>query len=106
MLADNRATGLSDLQISRIRDVFSSCLKVNKVILFGSRAMGSYRNGSDIDIALAGPELTWYDILHLHTRIDDLNLPFFVDIVHVQSVENPDLLDHIHRVGKILFSRE
>jgi uncharacterized protein len=65
---------------------------------------GSHRYGSDIDIALDGDDLTIDDLLKLHTRIEDLNLPFFVDLVHIQRIENPDLIDHINRVGRVLYS--
>lgn len=97
--------GLSPIQLERIKNTMSQCPRLNQALIFGSRALGTYRNGSDIDIALEGEELTFDDILRLHARIDDLNLPYFVDLIHIQRIENPDLLDHISRVGKIIYSR-
>jgi len=106
MLADSSTTGLSDLQISRIRSVIESYPGIRQAVLFGSRAMGSHRYGSDIDIALDSDDLTIEDLLQLNTSIDDLNLPFKVDLVHIQRIDNADLIDHIHRVGKVLHCRD
>ncbi len=105
MLVDSSKTGLSDVQISLIKSVIESCPRVREAVLFGSRAMGSHRYGSDIDIALDGDELKIEDILRLHSLIDDLNLPFVVDLVHIQENTNIDLIDHIQRVGKVLYFR-
>ncbi len=105
MLADSSTTGLSEVQISRIRSVFELYPGIRQAVLFGSRAMGSHRSGSDIDIAVDSDEISYNDLLHLNRLIDDLNLPFKVDLVYIQRIENADLLDHIHRVGKILYAR-
>lgn len=104
-MKDENSFGLSYLQLERIRNSLNQCPRLNQAFIFGSRALGTYRNGSDIDIALDGDELTFEDVLRLHTRIDDLNLPYFVDLVHIQRIENSDLLDHIRMVGKKIFSR-
>ncbi|PWR70322.1 nucleotidyltransferase domain-containing protein [Methanospirillum stamsii] len=106
MLVDSSTTGLSDVQISRIRSVFGLYPGIRQAILFGSRAMGLHRYGSDIDIAIDSDEITFNDLLHLKMLIDDLNLPFNVDLIHIQRIENTDLLDHIHRVGKTLYTRD
>jgi len=106
MLADSSTTGLSDVQISRIRSVIESYPGIRQAVLFGSRAMGSHRYGSDIDIALDADDLTIEDLLKLNSLIDDLNLPFKVDLVHIQRIDNADLIDHIHRVGKVLYCRD
>jgi uncharacterized protein len=106
MLADSSPTGLSEVQISRIRSIFRLYPGIRQAVLFGSRAMGSYRYGSDIDIAIDSDEITFNDLLHLKRLIDDLNLPFNVDLLHIQRLENTDLIDHIHRVGKVLYTRD
>lgn len=106
MLVDSSTTGLSEVQISRIRSVFRLYSGIRQAVLFGSRAMGLYRYGSDIDIAIDSDEITFNDLLHLKTLIDDLNLPFKVDLIHIQRIENTDLIDHIHRVGKTLYTRD
>lgn len=99
------STGLSDDQVEQIRNTIASCPRVLQAWIFGSRVLGTHRKGSDIDIALDGEDLTLEDVMRLHARIDDLNLPYFVDLVHIQRIGNPDLLDHISRVGKTIFQR-
>jgi uncharacterized protein len=106
MLTDSSSTGLSDLQLSRITAVLESYPGIRQAVLFGSRAMGTHRYGSDIDIALDADNITFDDLLHLNTVLDALNLPFTIDIIHLQRTDNTDLIDHIHRVGKILISRK
>ena len=104
-MLDKPLLGLSEKQLERIRNTIASCPRVDKALIFGSRAMGTYRNGSDIDIALDGEDLTLDDILRLHSSIDSLNLPYFVDIVDVKRIENPDLRDHIKRIGMLIYQR-
>lgn len=104
-MLDKPPFGLSEEQLDRIRNTIASSPRVVRAFIFGSRAMGTYRNGSDIDIALEGEDLTFDDILRLHSSIDALNLPYFVDIVDVKRIENPDLKDHISRVGMLIYQR-
>jgi len=104
MMAD-LSTGLSENQLKQIQNTLASCPRVSRAFIFGSRALGTYEDGSDIDIALEGDDLTFDDMLRLNSRIDELNLPYFVDLVHIQRIENQDLRDHISRVGKSLYHR-
>ncbi|WP_319579999.1 nucleotidyltransferase domain-containing protein [uncultured Methanospirillum sp.] len=97
--------GLSEEQTECIRKILSSCSHLEKAVIFGSRAMGTNRPGSDIDIALFGDNLTIHDKISLMTRIDDLDLTYETDIIHVQSVTNQELLAHISRVGKVIYER-
>lgn len=70
-----------------------------QVILFGSCAKGAYRPGSDIDLCLDAPGLTLTQQLEIETRLDDLLLPWKIDLVLMHEIDNPALLDHIRRVG-------
>jgi predicted nucleotidyltransferase len=64
--------GLSDWTMDDLRSVFRQHPKVRKVILFGSRAKGNYRTGSDIDLALVGSDVDHEEMLHIYNDIDDL----------------------------------
>jgi len=97
--------GLPEEQTECIRKILSSCIHLKKAVLFGSRAMGTNRPGSDIDTALYGENLTIHDKISLMTRIDDLDLPYETDIIHIQNITNQDLLAHITRVGKVIYER-
>ena len=91
--------GLPKHVVENICNVFRDYPQINQVILYGSRAMGTYRPGSDIDLCLDAKPLGLTDLFSLETRIDDLMLPWKVDLSLMHSIDNPALLDHIHRVG-------
>jgi len=76
--------------------------KVRSVVLFGSRAKGNYRPGSDIDLCLHADELTLSEKLSLDLEIDDLLLPWKVDLVVWQSIDDPALKAHIERFGVLV----
>jgi predicted nucleotidyltransferase len=73
------------------------------VWLFGSRAMGRYQSGSDIDLCLEGPRLTHLQHLRLMAAVDDLLLPWQVDLVLRHELP-PELEAHLQRVGQCLWS--
>lgn len=83
--------------------VFLNYPEIEKVVIYGSRAMGNYRNGSDIDLTLFGKSLTYNQLNRIETQIDDLLLPYSVDLSLFDHIDNPGLVDHIHRVGKIFY---
>lgn len=75
-------------------------------MLYGSRAKGTHRNGSDIDLTLLGDRLTYSLLSRIETEIDDLLLPYTLDLSLYSSIDNADLIDHIQRVGKLFYQRE
>jgi predicted nucleotidyltransferase len=97
--------GLPDSALSEIKQTFRQCPKVEKAVLFGSRAKGNFRNGSDIDIAVYGKDLSFDDFLTLKVKLDELDLLESIDLIKFESIEDPDLIDHIKRVGIVLFDK-
>ena len=97
--------GLSPRALSLLRGLFAAYPEVNRAIVYGSRAMGNYRNGSDIDITLDAPGMENARFLHLCSAADDLMLPWMMDLSLLSHINNPALLDHINRVGKPLWVR-
>ena len=96
--------GLSQRSINTMHNIFRKYNSLNKVILYGSRAMGNYKNGSDIDITLeTNDDFTDFDLLHICGELDESDLPYFVDCSILSKISNPDLKDHIARVGKVLY---
>lgn len=91
--------GLSDLDIKLIQEVFSKHNNINRVFLYGSRAKGNYKIGSDIDLTIEGNNLTLTDLFMIENELDDINLPYKIDLSLLHQIENSNLLDHIHRVG-------
>ena len=98
--------GLSAETLAKINSVIAQHPEVESVILYGSRAKGNYRNGSDIDITLTGSALTHRIMLRIDDEIDDLLLPYLFDISIFSHIDNSDLVDHIHRCGIPLYRRE
>ncbi|MCL1947887.1 MAG: nucleotidyltransferase domain-containing protein [Chitinivibrionia bacterium] len=99
--------GLSQRCLNTMNDIFKKYRSLKKVILYGSRAMGNYKNGSDIDIALETDEkFIDFDLLHICGDLDESDLPYFVDCSIFSKIENPELKEHIVRVGKVLYECE
>lgn len=98
--------GLSDENLSRIVDTVAANQRVQQAVLFGSRVKGTQRPGSDIDIVLKGNELTFSDLLTISIALDELWLPFQFDLVLYHRIQDPSLLAHIDRVGKIILSEK
>lgn len=95
--------GLPDDTIKKINAVFVKYPHVEKVIIYGSRAKGNYKTGSDIDLTMIGEKLTVQDRSHIFHELDDLPIPYTIDLSIFAKLDHPDLIDHIHRVGKIFF---
>ncbi len=91
--------GLTGKQLNEILDIITANPAVEEAILFGSRAKGNYRNGSDVDIALKGENLTLTDVLHIDNQLDDTYLPYTFDIILYRHINDPDVIEHINRVG-------
>ena len=97
------AYGLKAKVIDRIKKFFASYPEVEEAILYGSRAKGNYSNGSDIDLVLKGNKLDETILRKIRRQLDDLLLPYTIDIAIYESIDNPDLIDHIKRVGIIFY---
>ena len=97
--------GLSNEAISKLRSVFAEIPAVEKVIIYGSRAKGNYRPASDIDLTIQGADVTWQDLQTIELKIDDLLLPYKVDLSLFEHIDNENLRDHIKSVGKIFYEK-
>jgi predicted nucleotidyltransferase len=93
--------GISQSALDKIKAVLFSMQGVEQVILYGSRAKGNYREGSDIDLAVKG-NLAFDDLAKMSVNLDDLNLPWKIDLSLYNQIKNDDLLEHIDRVGVAL----
>jgi len=98
--------GLESKVISRIQDVMSSFTEIEKVTLFGSRAKGNYRPGSDIDLTLIGDDIDLKILNQLLLKLDELMLPYTFDISIFKQITNLEFIEHINRVGIDFYVRK
>jgi predicted nucleotidyltransferase len=98
--------GLSDQQRKEITDILTSYKAVEKAILFGSRAIDTYKEASDVDIAIKGENADWSLAMTIQDHLEEETyLPFFFDVVAYGSVESEELRRHIDGKGRVLFCR-
>lgn len=90
--------GLSEDAFEKVCQALRQVSKLKRVLIFGSRAKGNYRPGSDIDLALEGDNLSFDDILSIRAALDNLMLPYKFDVVDRSHIDS-ELNDHINRVG-------
>lgn len=95
--------GLSDINKDKINNVFARFPSISKVVIYGSRAKGNYKVGSDIDLMLFGKNLTHKELLHIYFELDELLTPYQFDLSLYSQVESNDLLEHVSRIGKIFY---
>ncbi len=97
--------GLKDKHRKAIFDILTANPRVERVVLFGSRAMGTFTTTSDVDLALFGDELTLTDQARLAAAIDKLPMAQQVDLLLYKSIDNDKLKQHIKKHGKEWFCR-
>ena len=103
----NNRFGLKAKTIEKISSVFAGYPQVEQAILYGSRAKGNYKNGSDIDLTLRGGKNLTLEVLYKITQeLDDLLLPYSIDLSIFDTLDAPDLVDHIQRVGVPFYVRD
>jgi uncharacterized protein len=98
--------GLPDGTIDKICQIFAAHPEVEKVVVYGSRAKGNYKPGSDIDLTLHGDALTHGILMALMTELDDLLLPYMIDLSIFADLHHPALEEHIERVGQVFYVRD
>ena len=97
--------GLKEQVIQAIIEVLQKHLEVESAILYGSRAVGNFRPGSDIDLTLTGKDLTYRIVARIEDEIDDLLLPYLFDISIFSHIDNPNVVEHINRVGVTFYQQ-
>jgi len=98
--------GLKPSMVHSMGAVFSAHPEVEQAVLYGSRAKGNFKRGSDIDLSLTGAGLTMPLLLKIENELDDLLLPYKIDLSIRDRIDNPELLAHIERVGVSFYHRK
>lgn len=102
---DTLTFGLSERIRADFERVFTQYQAIERVLIFGSRAKGNARAGSDIDLAVVSSGMTDAEFARLWSEIDDLPLVFKVDLLHWDRLANPALQDKIQREGVSFYER-
>jgi predicted nucleotidyltransferase len=98
--------GITKTTLQKLEELFSRNMLIDKVIIYGSRAKGNYREGSDIDLALVGEGLDSDVLLSIKNELEDLLLPYKIDLSIFEDISNEELLEHIKRVGQLFYQKE
>jgi len=98
--------GLKEATIKRMCDVFAYVPQIEKAIIYGSRAKGNYKNGSDIDLTLQGDkDLTFDVLLKVMNDLDELLLPYTIDLSIFNDITDREVIEHIQRVGIVFYEK-
>lgn len=97
--------GVGLVQAKKIRAVLASDPAIKRVILFGSRAKGTFRPSSDIDLAVDGLEGD-LPAEALRSSLEDLAIPRRFDVMAIETISHPAMLDHIRRVGVVVYEAQ
>ena len=97
--------GLTDTELKSIINTFREFDEIEEVLLFGSRAMSTYKPTSDIDLAIKGVKLTLNTITSLNAQLEELSVVYMFDVVNYNKVDNPKFIKHIDRYGIRIYSQ-
>ncbi len=101
----SQAFGIENRFWDSLIKVFKKYDKIYKVIIYGSRAKGNYQKGSDIDLVIVAPELSFEEYLRLYSEIEELDIPYQIDLTKYELLDD-NIKAHIDRVGKEVYIRQ
>jgi len=94
-----------DRYFNEVVQVLSTFKPINEALLFGSRALGTETEGSDVDLCLKGEFVQQKELLRIMTALDELNSPYKFDVVLYNDIDNPKFKEHIDSCGKVIYQR-
>lgn len=96
--------GLTQKDVTLMCESFKRFPEIEEVVIFGSRAMGNYKKGSDVDITVKGDKVTYDTVARLNAVLnEELPIPYVIDVLDYGSIKNKALLKHIRIYGKELY---
>ena len=95
--------GLSSKTVEKIHSVLKKHIQIESATLYGSRAKGTHRPGSDIDLTLNGNTISTDIFSKVLNDLDELMLPYEIDLSIFHELEHTELKNHIRRVGKVFY---
>ncbi len=98
--------GLLDTDMNEIIKTLNEYAEVENALIFGSRAKGNFKNGSDVDIALKGISLDFETLNKISCWLnEETNMPYKFDVLNYDTIKEFDLKKHIDRVGIEFYSK-
>jgi predicted nucleotidyltransferase len=98
--------GLTEAEWQPIHQLLIKHPAIQKVVLFGSRVKGNFSPGSDIDLAFYfEPTTSFSEWLNLQNVLDEVGPIQKIDALDFDKVRNPELREHIERVGKVVYEK-
>jgi predicted nucleotidyltransferase len=97
--------GLKEEEEQLLKSIFSKYDSLNKVIVYGSRAKGTFNERSDLDLVITESNIDRSLIGQIISEINNSNFPYLLDLQDFSTLKNKQLIDHIDRVGKVFYSR-
>jgi predicted nucleotidyltransferase len=98
--------GLPEKTLRTIHNILSQHAEVDQAILYGSRAKGNHKPGSDIDLTLVGGDALTLPIMYrIATELDDSTIPYTVDLSIFHQIGDSDVKEHIQRMGIVFFDK-
>jgi len=102
---ENNLFGLKEGDLETIRTILKSFPQIEEALIFGSRAKGNYKPGSDVDIVLRG------NVEEIAPRVnyilnEESLLPYKFDVLDYRHIDNPKLVDHIDRLGIVFYRKK
>ncbi len=100
-------TGLTEKDIRWIIQAVEQQPEIERLVLFGSRAKGCHRKGSDVDLAIKGEEVSYDSVTRLSEQLnEEIPLPYMFDVLDYGTLAEPALKSHIDRVGIVLYLKK
>jgi predicted nucleotidyltransferase len=98
------AFGLEADDMQAISSIFAAHPEIESAVIYGSRATGRFKPGSDIDLVLTGKKLTDRTVLDVCIELSDSDVPYRVDVVAENEIEDENLKREICETGKVFYS--
>jgi predicted nucleotidyltransferase len=98
--------GLPLAVIEQIQAVFTNYPVIDRVIIYGSRVKGTYKTGSDIDLSMFGNTISSEIHTEIQSDLEDLPIPYMIDLSIFEQIHNEKLKEHIMRVGQVFYERD
>lgn len=99
--------GLREKDMQYMHELFVQIPSIEKVILYGSRATGDFERGSDVDLAVAGKDVSFSEINHLHYMLENESPTLlWFDVLHLDKLQNEKLKQNIINCGIVIYERE